>query len=215
VLFSSTIEDQYRALWILQASKNFLAILVSLTSFLLNTCLAIDLILMLRYPFANKSKNIPTYVVVSISIALVLTVSWYFTLHYEKFPDGDTWPVPSIVIRYSVLGVLVMFFTSSILSILYTLKHLCATGISKHSRRTVVIRHVLSIFGFVLGQIYMLLCFASMFNLTPDSGGDHVYEIFFQVSCLLFSAQGIYVPVLRLSEKYFYMVVSKNVYDLY
>jgi hypothetical protein len=78
----------------------------------------------------------------------------------------------------------------------------------------VIIRHILSILGFSLGQIYILLCFASIFGLDADSGGDYTYEVFFQVSCLLFAAQGIFMPLTRMSEKFFFQVVARNVYKL-
>jgi hypothetical protein len=95
VMFSSTIEDQYRALWILQASKNILAVFLTLLIFLMNTCLAIDMIMMIRYPFSNKAKSIPVYLIYSFSIALGLTISAFCTLQYKEFSDGDKWPVPA------------------------------------------------------------------------------------------------------------------------
>jgi len=129
VLFSSTIEDHYRALWILQASKNFLAVFLSLLIFLMNMCLAIDFILMIQYPFANKAKNIPLYLIYSFSVALVLAVSWYFTLHYKRFDNGDTWAVPNRFVSASVTAVIVSYFMIAIISVLYALKHLCKAGI--------------------------------------------------------------------------------------
>jgi hypothetical protein len=88
VMFSSTIEDQYRALWILQASKNIIAVFLSLLLFLLNMCLAIDLIWMIRYPFVSKAKNIPLFLLFSFSVAIVLTERWYNTIHYKIFENG-------------------------------------------------------------------------------------------------------------------------------
>jgi hypothetical protein len=95
VMFSSTVEDQYRALWILQASKNILTVFLTLLIFLMNTCLASDMIMMIRYPFSNKTKSIPVYLIFSFSIALGLTISAFFTLHFKEFSDGEKWPVPA------------------------------------------------------------------------------------------------------------------------
>ena len=130
VLFSSTIESQYRALWILQASKNFIAIFLSLLTFLLNTCLAVDLILMLRYPFASKQKNIPIYLAFSLGIAILLSVIWVLTIHYKHFENRNTWAVPNKYVSLCVMAVLASYFISSFASILYAMKHFCQSGIS-------------------------------------------------------------------------------------
>lgn len=162
---------------------------------------------MLRHPFANKQKNIPIYLGFSVCTAVVLSVLWLLTIHYEHFDNSDTWPVPAKFVTYCVVAVLVSFFLASITSILYALKHLCREGISRQSRTTVVVRHALSIIAFTLGQLYMLLCFGSVLNFTNQIFTSS-YSVFFQISCLLFAAQGIYVPFLRISEKYFFKVVS-------
>jgi len=165
VMFSSDIEDQYRALWILQASKNIIAVFLTLLIFLMNMCLAIDLIWMIRYPFASKSKNIPLFLLFSFSVALVLTVLWYNTIQYQKVGKRDVLePVPDNYIIVATTSVIVSYFTASVVSVLYALKHLCTGGISRKSSQTVIIRHILSIVGFSIGQIYCLLCFSALLD---------------------------------------------------
>jgi hypothetical protein len=86
---------------------------------------------------------------------------------------------------------------------------MCQASISRKSSQTVIVRHTLSILAFTLGQIYMLLSFSVLVELDLS-----IPQPIFDAFCLLFTAQGIYMPLIRMSEKFFFKVVTKNIYDL-
>ena len=159
VFFSTTLERQLDAIWITGASKNLIATSLSYLSILLNTCLAIDLILMIKYPFIVKEKRVPIYLVSSIIIAIFVTFNWYSSLRFKPFDDGNIYPVPSYFAAGCCLLIDLLYIFSSIASIIYAFVKLCKPGISNETRKLVLLRHVLSIIGFLLSQIYFLMDF--------------------------------------------------------
>lgn len=79
VYFRSDPFAYQRALWVLAVSANYFSITLIFLTFALNAFLAVDLILMLKYPFKSKESRVPLYVVFSILVTLVLTTSWVMT----------------------------------------------------------------------------------------------------------------------------------------
>jgi len=69
-----------RSIILLYVSSNFSSLFAVIFSILLNTCLAIDLILMLKHPFAIKEKRTIIYVIISFVIAFFTTLSWILSL---------------------------------------------------------------------------------------------------------------------------------------
>lgn len=157
VLFDSSPARQLDAIWITGASKNFIATGLSYLSILLNTCLAFDLILMIKFPFVVKEKRVPIYLASSIIVAVFVTVNWFLSLDFQLFDDGNYYPVPSITAALSCLLVDLTYIFGSLVSIVYAFFKLCKPGISNETRKLVLVRHVLSIFGFLLSQIYFLM----------------------------------------------------------
>jgi hypothetical protein len=172
--------------------------------FLLNTCLAIDLILMIKYPFKGKGGLINIYVAVSWLLASALTVSWYLTIEYR---GAHGWPLPDLWVCVFAAMIVGSFITVGLFSVVYASKMLCSSGISKQARNIVLLRHVGSIAGFLIGQSYLLLCILPLFNVEPPEWVD-------KLTLFLFSSQGIYMPLLRLSEPFFFKTVMKNLRNI-
>ena len=175
-------------------------------SVLLNICLAIDLILMIRHPFKPKEMRMPLYVWVSVALTIAYTLAYWQTLSFNAVLNGF---LPSNLVLWSGALVFATFFIISFASIVYALKKLCRTGISKDSQKLVLVRHILSILGFCLAQTYLILCFFSM--ITPDWVLDMANRRLIKVLKVMFLTQGIYMPPLRLSEPFFFEVIKRNI----
>lgn len=90
-----------------------------------------------------------------------------------------------------------LYFALAIASIIYCTVKLTRPGISSESRKVVFIRHVLSLVGFTVSQLYFLTVLIDFFQIVPPA--DLV-----RVSLLLFAGSGIFMPFVRLSEPFFY-----------
>lgn len=183
VLFSNEPARQLDAIWYTGASKNLIATSLSYLSILLNTCLAIDLILMIKYPFVVKEKRVPLYLVGSILIAVFVTVNWFLSLKFKAFPDGNMYPVPSYFAAGCCLLIDLSYVFGSIASIVYAVFKLCRSGISNETRKLVLLRHVVSIVGFMLSQVYFLMDF-----LVVTGQQENVPTIYITVAVIFFSA---------------------------
>jgi hypothetical protein len=116
-------------------------------SVLLNACLAVDLILMIKFPFKNKDHRVPVYLAVSFVISASITISSAFSASYK--PKYNYF-MPSEANMIICLVILTANYLISYASIIYAFRKLCKPGISKESQRLVLLRHVLSIIGFTI-----------------------------------------------------------------
>jgi hypothetical protein len=73
--------------------------------------------------------------------------------------SDDLYPVPTTLAKNLCITVLAIYPIVSIISILYAVKKLCKPGISRETRKVVLLRHVLSIIGFQLSQAYFMMSF--------------------------------------------------------
>ena len=121
---------------------------------MLNTFLAVDLILMLKFPFKKKESRVPVYFAISLFICLTLTTSWITTL--RKREDNGAIK-PAIWVMVFAILVIVTQYVISIYSIFFAAVKLCRPGISKESRKLVLIRHILSIVLFDISQSYLVM----------------------------------------------------------
>ena len=122
---------------------------------------------------------------------------------------------PAQIVIWLNLAVIASYFLVAIVSVLYALLKLCRPGISKEGQKIVLVRHVLSIFVFIIAQFYVFICFVvkSSPNLeTKDYSGN--IKPFIAIFKVLFESQGIYVPLIRLSEPFFFSVILQNVKDI-
>jgi len=94
------------------------------------------------------------------------------------------------------------YFIVGFASIIYAFLKLCKPSMSKESQRLVLVRHVLCILGFTIAQMYVFLSFVWMIDPKKDFGPKT--KTFVNVCKLFFEAQGIYLPLLRLSEPFFF-----------
>ena len=124
--------------------------------FLLNTCLCVDLILMLKYPFASKEKRMVLYMLFSIVGAAVPSLSLLFTA--ERRGESNTYQPSSWALGLCVT-IIVGYIVIAVASVIFAAKKLRRPGISKESQKLVLIRHVLAIIGFLTAQLYILTVF--------------------------------------------------------
>jgi hypothetical protein len=80
VLFSDTELSVYTALWLLNVYMNIFILFFVYVSVILNTCLAVDLVLMIKYPFKVKEKRLPRYFAVTLIISVVMTAAGMHTV---------------------------------------------------------------------------------------------------------------------------------------
>ena len=210
MLRSDAIEVQYRALWILEVSLNFSAYFLAFLTILLNTCLAIDLVLMIRNPFKAKEVRVPFYLWGCIIVAFSLTASIFATVHRT---DRNIYLETGRIPMYTTITMFASYFLINIMSVLYALKKICKPGISKETQKLVLVRHVVSIFSFMVSQLYIIGCivYAMIPNWVVTS---NVHTAVYTLN-LLFISQGIYLPILRLSEPFFFHVIWQNLCALF
>jgi hypothetical protein len=75
---------RYNALWVLIVAINAFSLLCIFLSMNLNICLAIDLIFMIKQPFARKDDRVALYLWSSVAIAVALTVANIATFRFVK-----------------------------------------------------------------------------------------------------------------------------------
>jgi hypothetical protein len=92
----------------------------------------------------------PLYIIASVLISIFVTLNWLLSLKFQAFPDGNNYPVPSIFAAACCALVDLSYVVFSFGSIIYAVVKLCKPGISNETRKLVLLRHVLSIIGFLL-----------------------------------------------------------------
>lgn len=173
----------------------------------LNACLAIDLIMIIRSPFAVKEKRVRLFlwgsIFISVALAAVATFTSEFNAQVKRF-------VPAVWAGSLIYIMIAAYLVVSIYSIVYACRKLNKPGISKESYKLVLKRHIILIVVFFFSQVY---CFISLANLyipkitvSDTSGAIKFFK-------LLFVSQGIYVPLIRLGEPFFFYTIWQNVKD--
>jgi uncharacterized protein YacL len=142
-------------------SINFFSILLILLTIILNTCLAVDLILMIKHPFARKETRETKFLVGSFLLSFTLTWTIMLTTNNQH-----GYLIPPRSVRALVMLVFATYFALSIASVVYAAKKLCRSSISKETIKLVLLRHVLYIIGFMIANIYLFASVIWMF--TPN-----------------------------------------------
>jgi hypothetical protein len=196
-----------RSLWVINVSANYFSVFLIFMSIMLNACLAVDLILMLKHPFKSKEARIPLYLVSSIAVTVFITTAWLMTVY--KSPVTSTIVPAKWVLKCAIL-IIILQLLVSIYSVIYALWKLCKPGISKESRRLVLIRHILSIVFFNISQAYLIITLITWIFLHElQAAGFNVYNNkWIGISKILFASQGIYLPILRLVEPFFFKMLK-------
>jgi hypothetical protein len=143
VYFDMSLEKQFQSLSVLIVSENVLSLYAVFLMYLFNTCLAIDLILMLKYPFSPKEKRMTIYLYGSLVVGLLPTACIFLTVDYRQ----ENY-LPAVWALYVGLSFPVVYFLVAFASICYAVKKLKRPGISKESQKLVLVRHALAIIGF-------------------------------------------------------------------
>lgn len=184
----------------------FLAMFASVFGLFLQICVAIDLILSIRRPFSPKEPRIRAYICVSFIAAVFQGVTLTF---------GHQYGTVNLTVKFG--GVFAMIsitccWVISAISIVYGLVKLCKPNISQKVRQQVIIRHVVTIVFFVISQAYIQIGFFIIFSPTywdkpyPDLTSEH----WASALKIIFAAQGIFLPLTRIAEPYFYQTVAKR-----
>jgi hypothetical protein len=116
---------------------------------------------------------------------------------------------------YLALAIIVVYVIMAFTSVFYAAKKLCKPGISKESQKLVLIRHVVSILGFLVAQLYIGLIFVYMLVEAESKNTLPYNSMFTKTTKLLFLTQGIYLPLLRIAEPFFFAVFKRNVRYLF
>ena len=154
--------------------------------------------MIIRNPFAAKEKRVPLFLWSSICISVTIAASATYTSTFnydDKRFVSNIWAC--ILIYILIAGYLVV----SIYSVIYACRKLNKPGISKEIYKLVLKRHIILIVVFFFSQLY---CFISLFYLVISrqmGNGMQGLTKFFKV---LFESQGIYVPLIRLGEPFFF-----------
>jgi hypothetical protein len=111
--------------------------------------------------------------------------------------------VPIPIVKYAMLATVAVYPIVAVGSITYGLTKLCTPSISNESRRIVMTRHVLTIIGFIVATAFPFIFMISLL-LDLKQGKVMFYSSFF------FASSGIYMPLLRTAEPYFFSVVKQN-----
>ena len=166
--------------------------------------LCLDLMLMVRYPFQKKESRMTKYMIYSV---LVSALQVTFTMYSES--QVWIWRV-GIVMGFSMLvGYIVTFF----ISVVYTCQKLSGPGFSKEVRRLILKRHILTSLFYLISNAYVFLSItymtfadqAKLYNFVAITDNALLNTL-----KILFAAQGFMIPILRLSEPYFYQILVKK-----
>ena len=202
VFYSASYYHLYRSISILWNA----AYIIRFTSFYmalnLTTCLCLDLILMIRKPFADKESRVNKYLAACfIPTASIVTLS--------SFVD---WEHIGGIIIFALFGSMgAMFFVTAPLSMIYACVKLNQPGISGEARTLVLKRHIYTILFFALANSYLFLGITVPI-LCEINDVYYVQENswFLYILKLIYQSQGLFLPFLRVSEPYFYQIAIRK-----
>jgi len=208
-LFSYTVYytlDPYleaKSTGILLLSGIFICAFTLIISVLLNTALCVDLILMVRYPFEDKESRVKKYVLISVLLAITPTYLLTFHPNNTKLPRIGAGIVVIYVVNF------VCFFA---ISVCYTFNKLRGPGFSKEVRYLALKRHIITASFYLIANIYIFANFYTLMVTNVKDLEDFAYiDTWWSRSLkIIFACQGFAIPLLRLSEPYFYQIVANN-----
>ena len=192
VYFSTDIYDQGWSLHLL-VSNEILCNFTLYMSLLLSMMLSVDLILMVKYPFDQNESRTKWYLITSTIVSLFCTVT------VEVFSGFDTSTRLGVWFLFAVVAV---YLTIFIYSIFFTWKSLSGPGMSKEARSLVLKRHIITNLAYFICNQYFIL--NSIMMLLDMEGSMHSYAWYWKILKVLFFAQSFIIPLLRLSEPFFY-----------
>lgn len=157
----------------------------------LNTCLCLDLILMIKYPFAKKAQFMNWYLSVSTILSLLVAVrpSWVFGR--------------SVYIKTNVILLIsyAIFIVAGVVSSIFAYNFFSRPGMSREVKDLIMKRHISCIvFFFVVNQYVMISCVQNL--AYPDFNAENTYW-WCIILKVMFYMQGYFMPFIRCTEPAF------------
>ena len=193
--FSTDVYDQGWSLEHLLVSNQILCCFTLYMSLLLSTMLSIDLILMVKYPFDQSESRTKWYLIISVMISLFTTTFINMYTGVDTFSKIGVWFMVTVTVAYLAIFVY---------SIVFTCKSLSGPGMSKEARSLVLKRHIITNVAYLICNLYFIL---NCYMLAKDMEGSmrmQSYDWYWKVLKFLFFSQSFIIPLLRLSEPFFY-----------
>ena len=116
---------------------------------LLNICLCVDLVLMVRYPFESKDGRVSRYLIISIFLALIPTI--FECIH------GTVESKIRLVGLGMAFSLRLIFVATFIFSVAYTWNKMRGPSFSKEVRRLVLKRHIITALLYLITNLYMAI----------------------------------------------------------
>ena len=195
VFFSTDVYDQGWSLRRILVSNQILCIFTLYMSLLLSTMLSIDLIMMVKYPFDQSESRTKWYLIISVMISLFCTTFINVNSSYLTDSKIGVWFMITVTVTYLAIFVY---------SIVFTCKSLSGPGMSKEARSLVLKRHIITNVAYLICNLYFIL---NSYMLAKDMENSMLmssYDWYWKVLKFLFFAQSVIIPLLRLSEPFFY-----------
>ena len=198
------------------------------SSLVLNICLCIDLVKTVKYPFSMKDSRLRKYLIISFASGLLSGFERFYSIEYIKGhgEEDDIQRLVSILVTcLSELALFAIFSVAGIFSCVYAYLRLNKPGVSQEVRQLILRRHITYIIFymfcnlFFMGSEYLYIrknnssnnyeadgkWFANLKEENPVS-----YWVIYAFE-ILFYGQGLFIPLTRLSEPYFFTLALSNI----
>ena len=194
-----------RSTLILLYSGIYSAIFFMLFSVSINSMLCLDLILMVRYPFDRKEPRVIKYILASVCLALPPAILLTFRPLILKWMRVGA----AITIAY-----ICIYFILFLTSVIYTWSKLRGPSFSKEVRYLVLKRHIITSCVYLLSNFYIFISMIMILVWDLDQI-YHSHETtdswYIKVFKIMFASQGFLIPILRLSEPFFFQVIVQKI----
>lgn len=167
-----------------------------------NWCLAVDLIFMIKYPLKPSAKRM--YWFNGLTLLSSACVGFTNLVAYTRENASRNELLSSWLIFSSLI-----YIITALISIFYSWVKLRSPGISQEVRKLVFIRHVMTIFIFFFGYTYFFVSAFIYSFVNPDIEKDVEWAIL-NVAKIIFSLQGIYLPLIQWAEPALIYALKEN-----
>ena len=105
---------------------------------------------------------------------------------------------------------ILMYLVVAIFSIVFAAIKMCSPSVSKEAAKIIWKRHVLSAVAFIATNAYTWFNILYMLNhdYRNSNGAIDIHDTYVLVFKLMFCFQGIFVPITRIVEPYFFQVIA-------
>jgi hypothetical protein len=202
-----TAECQLKALNIIKTFQTFMIRSSFVVMYDLTLFLAIDLILMIRYPFRKRETRWKIFIFAVVAEEIILTICYDSKMQVSA--ASKLW---FFLILFLVIIVVCLF------SLAYGLFKIRKNSISSDIVKTILKRHFLTMLAFILTNLY-LVAGNVMFLMHPDefdpvtgyTGYDETGAPFWVLATkYLWILKGFLMPFARLSEPIFFRILVED-----